>query len=146
MGTTAELDLRPELSGDQFCDVCGVCISECPAHAISQNTFLGLRCRSYRKARGEYEPHGPEGLLPYCEQCVRVCPKGKATNTTRQIRTGFLAAYQRLMQVMVGRPVAAGIFRRLPEGEESPETRFFVPLSRWIPGPSGKNFHMASGI
>lgn len=77
MGTTAELDLRPELSGDQFCDACGLCISECPAQAISQDNFEGLRCRSYRRARGEYEPHGPRGLLPYCLGCVWVCPKGK---------------------------------------------------------------------
>jgi epoxyqueuosine reductase QueG len=77
VGTTAKLDLRSELSGDQFCDACGLCISECPAYAISQNTFQGLRCRSYRKARGEYKPHGPEGLLPYCMRCVWVCPKGK---------------------------------------------------------------------
>jgi epoxyqueuosine reductase QueG len=76
MGTTAELDLRSELSGDQFCDECGLCISECPAHAISQDTFEGLRCRSYRKAREEYEPHGPQGLLPYCLRCVWICPKG----------------------------------------------------------------------
>jgi len=77
MGTTAKLDLGQELSGDQFCDACGVCISECPAQAISQNTFEGLQCRSYRKVRGEYEPHGPAGLLPYCKRCVWVCPKGK---------------------------------------------------------------------
>ena len=77
VGTTAKLNLRSELSGNQFCDACGLCISECPACAISQNTFQVLRCRSYRKARGEYEPHGPEGLLPYCLRCVWVCPKGK---------------------------------------------------------------------
>ena len=77
MGTTAKLDLRQELSGDQLCDACGVCISECTAQAISQNTFQGLQCRSYRKARGEYEPHGPAGILPYCKRCVWVCPKGK---------------------------------------------------------------------
>ena len=77
VGTTAKMDLRPELSGNQFCDACGLCISECPACAITQNTFQGLRCRSYRKARGEYEPHGPKGLLPYCLRCAWVCPKGK---------------------------------------------------------------------
>lgn len=77
MGTTVELDLRPELSGDQFCDECGLCISECPARAISENSFRGLRCRSYRKAKGEYEPHGSESLLPYCKRCVWICPKGE---------------------------------------------------------------------
>ena len=77
MCTTAELDLHSKLSGDQFCDECGLCISECPAKAISDNSFEGLQCRSYRKARGEYDPHGPDGFLPYCLRCVWICPKGK---------------------------------------------------------------------
>ena len=76
MGTTANLDLQPEVSGDQFCDECGLCISECPAQAISENSFQGLQCRSYRKARGEYDPQGANGLLPYCKRCILVCPKG----------------------------------------------------------------------
>jgi epoxyqueuosine reductase QueG len=78
MGTTAELDLHPKLSGDQFCDECGLCISECPVQAISTHTFYGLQCRSYRKGKGEYEPHGPEGLLPWCKRCILICPKGKS--------------------------------------------------------------------
>jgi ferredoxin len=77
MGTTAEVDLRPGPSGDQFCDECGLCISECPAQAISANSFQGLQCRSYRRARGEYDTHGPDGLLPYCKRCIWICPKGK---------------------------------------------------------------------
>jgi epoxyqueuosine reductase QueG len=77
MGTTAEVDLRPKLSGDQFCDECGLCISECPAQAISDTSFQGLQCRSYRKARGEYDPRGPDGLLPWCKRCIWICPKGK---------------------------------------------------------------------
>jgi epoxyqueuosine reductase len=77
MGTTAELDLRPEFSCDQSCDSCGLCISECRAGAISQDNFEGLRCRSYRKAQGEYEPQGPRGMLPYCLRCVWICPKGE---------------------------------------------------------------------
>lgn len=77
MGTTANLDLQPEVSGDQFCDECGLCLSECPAQAISEDSFRGLRCRSYRKARGEYDPQGSSGLLPYCKRCILVCPKGE---------------------------------------------------------------------
>jgi epoxyqueuosine reductase len=76
MATTAALELRPESSGGEFCDACGLCISECPAQAISEDAFSGLQCRSYRKAKGEYDPRGPDGLLPYCERCIRVCPKG----------------------------------------------------------------------
>jgi ferredoxin len=77
MGTTAEIELRPKLSGDQFCNECGLCISECPAQAISDGAFKGLQCRSYRKVKGEYNPHGPDGLLPYCKRCILICPKGK---------------------------------------------------------------------
>jgi epoxyqueuosine reductase QueG len=77
MGTTAEIELRPKLSGDQFCNECGLCISECPAQAISDGSFKGLQCRSYRKAKGEYNPHGSDGLLPYCKRCILICPKGK---------------------------------------------------------------------
>ncbi|MGD9162223.1 MAG: hypothetical protein PVG39_27685 [Desulfobacteraceae bacterium] len=76
MGTTAEIDLNPEQSGDQVCDECGLCISECPAQAISEGSFNGLQCRSYRKARGEYNPRYPDGLLPYCKRCILICPKG----------------------------------------------------------------------
>ncbi len=77
MASTAELAIISDLSGGQFCDSCGLCISECPAHAISKDSFEGLRCRSYRKARGEYDPQGPRGLLPYCLKCIWVCPKGE---------------------------------------------------------------------
>ncbi len=77
MATSAELDNRSELSGDQFCDTCGLCISECPAQAISQDSFEGLRCRLHRKAGGEFDPRGPLGLLPYCLRCVWICPKGE---------------------------------------------------------------------
>ncbi len=77
IGTTAAVDLRPEMSGEQFCDECDLCIYECPASAISENEFQGLQCRSYRKAKGEYEPRGPEGLLPWCLRCVWICPKGE---------------------------------------------------------------------
>jgi len=52
IATSAELDLHPKLSGDQFCDQCGLCILECPAQAISDSFFEGLQCRSYRKAKG----------------------------------------------------------------------------------------------
>lgn len=77
MGTNAEIDLHSNPSGDQFCDECGLCIAECPARAISEESFQGLQCRAYRKGRGEYNPHGPNGLLPYCKRCILVCPKGK---------------------------------------------------------------------
>ncbi len=78
MGTTANVDLHPNVSGDQVCDECGLCISECPAQAISENSFQGLQCRSYRKARGEYYPQAPDGLLPYCKRCILICPKGES--------------------------------------------------------------------
>ncbi len=84
MGTTAELELQPAPTGDELCDQCGLCVTECPARAISDDAFEGLRCRAYRKSRGEYEPHGPNGLLPYCKRCVLVCPKGELPVPTEE--------------------------------------------------------------
>ena len=77
MTTTATLDIEPLLSGHELCDQCGICISECPAGAISAEGFKGLQCRSYRKNRGEYEPYGPKGEYRYCITCALVCPQGK---------------------------------------------------------------------
>lgn len=77
LATTAELEVRPQLSGDELCDRCGLCLLECPAKATSEDSFVGLQCRSYREARGEYKPHSPNGLLLYCKRCVDVCSKGQ---------------------------------------------------------------------
>jgi epoxyqueuosine reductase QueG len=77
MATTAKLDVSARVFSEQLCDQCGLCISECPADAISDEDFEGMRCRSYRKARGEYEPYGPRGEFRYCKCCILTCPKGK---------------------------------------------------------------------
>jgi epoxyqueuosine reductase len=58
------------------CNDCGACVSVCPAGAIKDNTFDGLRCRQFRKARGEYNPVGPKHELRYCEICADICPIG----------------------------------------------------------------------
>ena len=58
------------------CNDCGACVSACPAGAIEDNTFDGLRCRRFRKARGEYNPIGPKHELRYCEICADICPIG----------------------------------------------------------------------
>jgi epoxyqueuosine reductase QueG len=78
IATSAKLDIRPKVSGDQLCNSCGLCITACPACAISEDTFLGLQCRSYRKLRGEYEPYGPKRELRYCLRCAWVCPQGES--------------------------------------------------------------------
>ena len=66
----------PSQTVDSVCTECGKCIAACPAKAISDETFDGLLCRSYRKSKGEYDPHGPNRELKYCEICARVCPIG----------------------------------------------------------------------
>jgi epoxyqueuosine reductase QueG len=76
MGTTASLRIRPSAAGDQLCDQCLLCVSECPAGAIAEDSFNGLQCRSFRKALGEYVPVGPEREFRYCKICANVCPKG----------------------------------------------------------------------
>ena len=48
-----------------------------PAKAITDKTFDGLTCRSYRKSKGEHKPWGPKGVLKYCDICALVCPIGK---------------------------------------------------------------------
>lgn len=58
------------------CNDCGACISACPAGAIQSGTFDGLKCRCYRKAKGEYTPVGPQNELRYCKICAGVCPIG----------------------------------------------------------------------
>ena len=61
---------------DEICNNCGACISACPANAIEEKKFNGLRCRDFRKAKGEYIPFGTERKFNYCEICADVCPIG----------------------------------------------------------------------
>ena len=58
------------------CNDCGACVSACPAGAIQDNIFDGLKCRQFRKARGEYNPIEPEHEPRYCEICADMCPIG----------------------------------------------------------------------
>lgn len=76
MATTAKLNIRDELSGAELCDQCHICISECPAGAITEENFDGLRCQTFRYTRGEYKSYGPKGLLRFCKKCILACPKG----------------------------------------------------------------------
>jgi len=77
VATTAILDIHPTISGDQLCNRCMLCIAECPADAISDGAFEGLKCLSYRKSQGEYDPYGPNGEFRYCMRCAWICPQGQ---------------------------------------------------------------------
>jgi epoxyqueuosine reductase QueG len=77
VATTAMLEIHPTISGNQLCNPCKLCRAECPAGAISDGAFSGLRCRTYRKSQGEYEPYGPKGEFMYCLRCAWVCPLGQ---------------------------------------------------------------------
>ncbi|MGB8309417.1 MAG: 4Fe-4S double cluster binding domain-containing protein [Methanoregula sp.] len=59
------------------CTRCGECVLACPAGAIRQDSFDGLRCRSYRTEKGEYIPFGPKKEFRYCTTCADVCPVGQ---------------------------------------------------------------------
>lgn len=91
VATSTELNIQPRELGGELCNGCGLCIAECPAGAISEHTFSGLQCRSYRKGRGEDEPCGRKGELGYrlgAPGCVRKGSNPKnVRDTNRDFRT-----------------------------------------------------------
>jgi epoxyqueuosine reductase len=71
------------------CTRCGECVSACPTGAIREDSFDGLRCRSYRTEKGEYIPFGPEKEFRYCTICADVCPVGrKPHGSTNRLMDG----------------------------------------------------------
>jgi epoxyqueuosine reductase len=68
LATDALSDNKP-VSHRSICTRCGECVSACPAGAIQEGSFDGLRCRRYRREKGEYIPFGPEKELRYCTTC-----------------------------------------------------------------------------
>jgi epoxyqueuosine reductase QueG len=75
---TSELLCSIEPKTDRVCMECEKCIEICPAGAF-ETGFDGLKCRTFRKKRGEYIPIGEKGLLRYCTICLRNCNAGKHT-------------------------------------------------------------------
>lgn len=75
--TTDASSMIKSVSCNQVCNACNTCISDCPAGAIQYNSFDGLLCRNYRKAKGEYVPFGSKRELQYCTICADVCPIGQ---------------------------------------------------------------------
>jgi epoxyqueuosine reductase len=67
------------------CNACGACVSACPAGAIQDKTFDGLRCRRHRKAKGEYTPVGSMQEFRYCKICADICPIGRKPEERRGI-------------------------------------------------------------
>lgn len=61
---------------NKVCLNCNKCITNCPANAFKYG-FDGLKCREYRKAKGEYQPYGKKGILRYCMKCFILCKAGK---------------------------------------------------------------------
>jgi epoxyqueuosine reductase QueG len=76
LATQAQTGARPILAA-KVCNACGACIEACPAGAIKIDSFQGLSCRQYRKAKGEYVPFGPQQEFKYCQICADVCPIGE---------------------------------------------------------------------
>ncbi|MCF8035000.1 MAG: hypothetical protein K9K66_17320 [Desulfarculaceae bacterium] len=77
MATEAPTEAHP-LEQTGICTECDACLAECPSGAIQEASFDGLQCRSFRKTRGDYTPHGPRRELSYCETCADACPVGPA--------------------------------------------------------------------
>ncbi|MFZ5864699.1 MAG: 4Fe-4S double cluster binding domain-containing protein [Thermodesulfobacteriota bacterium] len=66
-----------------ICTECNDCVEACPAGAIGEESFEGLRCRAYREARGEYIPVGEAQEYHWCTICAQVCLIGEQPNTAR---------------------------------------------------------------
>ena len=64
-----------KIKTQNVCLNCNECIKSCPADAF-KNGFDGLKCRAFRKKRGEYIPFGEKGILRYCRKCVYSCKAG----------------------------------------------------------------------
>ena len=85
IATEASMELEPGYA-DSVCNDCGMCLPACPADAIMDDAFDGLRCRLFRKSRGEYTPIGPKQELRYCKICADICPIGEKPEERRDCR------------------------------------------------------------
>ncbi len=77
IATEAVFDISstPPIS-ETVCTECGECIDACPAQAITDSSFEGLKCDYHNNIKGGYLPFGPENELTYCEICAQICPIG----------------------------------------------------------------------
>lgn len=72
--TDAEIDFE-KIESQEVCNHCGKCIDACPAGAIMEDDFDGIRCRDKMR-----EISNSIDDVPYnfeCECCLRVCPIGE---------------------------------------------------------------------
>lgn len=60
-----------------ICTACNLCLSACPARAITEGSFNGIQCRVFREESGEYIPYGPDRILRYCTLCAKACSLGQ---------------------------------------------------------------------
>jgi len=83
--TDAVIECENPLAGEA-CNHCGQCMASCPAGAIMQNGFNGIRCRDkmreIRKSLGDV-PHTFE-----CESCLRACPIGEKP---REVQVSYVS-------------------------------------------------------
>jgi epoxyqueuosine reductase QueG len=76
IATEATFEMLSAPFPESVCTECGECIEACPAEAITDRLFEGLKCDCHNKLKGGYTPFGPEKELVYCEICAQVCPIG----------------------------------------------------------------------
>lgn len=72
--TNADIEFEKPICQDA-CNHCGKCVEACPAGAIMENDFDGIKCRDKMR-----EISNSLGNVPYifeCEFCLRACPIGE---------------------------------------------------------------------
>lgn len=91
---------NPHTMGE--CNLCGVCIDECPAHALSQSTH-------------SFEIQCDEALCRHCDTCLEVCPQNSTPHYQQMSVESVLAEIRKAAPFLSGITTSGGEATQQPE-------------------------------